>query len=935
VQQVQWDLDGGERTGSGANNTTVQINDDRDHVLKTRAYDGQFWSAWKTQHVKIDTLVPTDVTSVPSGWRTAALPVDVAGADATSGVAQVEWTLTGPTSSSGTATTNPKTITVSGDGTWTLNTRVTDNAGLTSGWKTKTILMDTTAPANLTPTAPATWMSSPYSVYVSGSDGGSGLSEMRWSIDGAPPQSGPPGTAVTVSGTGTHHLVTWAVDVAGNASGQRDDVVKIDTLPPTDTTSVPSTIGNHGTVPVTGTDLHSGIEHVEWKLDAGDEFSGSGASGTNATIVGTGAHTLWTRVFDAAGNATAWKSSPITVDVSGDTTPPTDTSTSAGTSWYTDQSVSFTVAATDASSGVEVVQWRIGTAIQSSGSSATVTITGEGPHYIETRARDVAGNYSAWRGQWVRIDSVQPVDTSSIPHGWTKTNAFTLSGTDGTSGMASMEYMVDGAAASSVANGTAIPALADGDHTIVHRAVVAAGQASDWITDTVKIDTVNPANTSPAAPTGWQKHVTLALTGTDLSAGFDHGEWRIDGGSWQPGPVDVTADGTHTLDTRAVDAAGNTSATRSETIKVDATAPANTTAAPSAAWLRDTFTATLAGTDGGSGVTQREWTLDGVAQTGTAISVAAAGAHVLRTRVGDAAGNWSDWREDDFGIDRTAPALGVKCSSGAWSAAAVGCTVAGDGGESGLATLTVARNGGAAGAVASGAAYTVADDGDWTLTIAGTDKAGNTASTTAHVRVDHTAPTAGLSCAADTGTAYICRASGADATSGLASLTYSVNGGAAATPAAGGSFKVAQGRVVVRAVDAAGNAANSVALILSDRVVPYAPTPRTVSEAVLRSGRGSVLARALGEIALTSTADKTSVDLRPLALGKGSFRITMKLRADKQRKTYTKTVKARKGYTPRISVRMAAAARVTVDLTVRHKVGKRWKAFASGGAELG
>jgi hypothetical protein len=400
--------------------------------------------------------------------------------------------------------------------------------------------------------------------------------------------------------------------------------------------------------------------------------------------------------------------------------------------------------------------------------------------------------------------------------------------------------------------------------------------------------------------------------------------------------VSLTADGTYKLQTRAVDKAGNVSAWSAvQTVQVDGTKPANTTAAPSAAWLKDTFSTTVAGTDsGGSGVARVEWTLDGgPTQTSSAVSVATAGAHVLRTHVIDNAGNDSGWREDHFGIDRTVPTLAVDCGTDAWRATPAGCSLTGDGGESGFAGMTVTRTSGIA--EAAGSSYTVAEDGDWTLTVRGTDNAGNAAVTTARVRVDRTAPAAGLDCAADSGTAYTCRATGADGLSGLASLTYSVDNGPAQSIATGGTFTVAKGRVVVHATDVAGNAANSRALILSDRVVRVAQVPRSVSEAILRSGHGSAISRAVGELSLSSTASRTSVDLRPLALGGGRFQITMKLRADKKHKTYRKTVKTSKGYTPRISVRMGGAARVSVDLTIRRKSGKRWKAYASGGAELG
>ena len=333
-----------------------------------------------------------------------------------------------------------------------------------------------------------------------------------------------------------------------------------------------------------------------------------------------------------------------------------------------------------------------------------------------------------------------------------------------------------------------------------------------------------------------------------------------------------------------------------------------------------------------------EWRLDSTTatpQTTPAVTVSAAGAHMLYTRIIDAAGNASDWRADSFGIDRTPPALTVSCGTDGWRTTAAGCTVAADGGESGLRAVTVSRNGGPATAIDPAAGYAVGDDGDWSLTFHAVDSAGNATDATAHVRIDKTAPAAGLSCAADAGTGYTCTAHGSDAHSGLASLVYTVDGGAPQAPGPDGSFSVAKGHVVVRATDAAGNGANSVGLILSDRIVPATKPARSISEAVLRSGHGSVLSRALGEVALTATASRSSVDLRPLAVGSGRFQITMTLRADKQRKKYSKVVKAKKGYTPRVSLHTGGAAHVTVDLTVRKRTGKRWTAYASGGAELG
>jgi hypothetical protein len=117
--------------------------------------------------------------------------------------------------------------------------------------------------------------------------------------------------------------------------------------------------------------------------------------------------------------------------------------------------------------------------------------------------------------------------------------------------------------------------------------------------------------------------------------------------------------------------------------------------------------------------------------------------------------------------------------------------------------------------------------------------------------------------------------------------------------------------------------------------VPATTPARSVTEAVLRSGHGSVLSRALGELALNATASRSTVDLRPLAVGSGRYQITMTLRADKLHKKYTKVVKSKKGYTPRVSLHVGGGAHVTADLTVRKRSGRRWVAYAAGGAEIG
>jgi hypothetical protein len=938
IHHVDWELDGVAGTATGTSRT-VRVSGDGDHVLKTRVADaGGRDSGWTTRHVKIDTVIPTDATAPAAGWQTLPVDVAVTGTDAHSGVERVEWQLDGGASQNSTA--NPRTVTVSGDGQHSLLSRVRDVAGNISGWKTSTIRIDATAPRNTTPTGSSAWRATPYTVVLSGEDDVSGLFEMRYRIDGGAVSSGPSGVLqATVTGTGSHTLTTWAVDLAGNQSGLRNETINIDTVAPTDTTTAPSApVPNRYPVTINGTDAHSGLVTVKWKLDGG--VVQSGAPGTSVTISGDGPHTLQTMVVDGVGNDSGWASRTITVDISltPDTTAPTDTSTTAP--GWTAGAVTITVKATDAGVGVDYVQWRLD-GVLSSGrpSGTTVTITGDGAHELETRAVDLVGNTSAWRSQTVRIDTAIPTDTTSLPEGWAATRDFALSGDDATSGVATIEYQLDGGATQTVANRGTASFASDGSHTLRRRVIDAAGQATPWTLTTLKIDTVLPTNTSAAAPMAWQTSsgVSLALAGTDALSGVDRAEWRIDGGAVRSGsPAVVSSDGVKLLETRIVDKAGNASAWRGETVRIDRVAPANTTPVLASGWTNTSFNAAVSGTDATSGVLKVEWRLDdGPVQNAPSVSVTAAGAHRLMSRVIDVAGNASPWRTDSVGIDAVEPTLTVSCGSTEWRSTAPTCSLDADGGLSGLASLTGARGDAAPQAIGSG--YVVDADGAWTLTFRAADGAGNAKVAQAQVNVDSTAPSAAVSCATGAGTGYVCTATGSDGLSGLSGLTWSLNGGRATAVAGGGTFAVQKGAVTVTATDRAGNVGASAPVTLADRTADKSKasaTPRSTSEAVLLRGKGSVAARALGEFEVTALPHSTTVDLRPLALGKGRFQISLKLSADRRSKTVSKSITTRSGYSPRLSLKLGGAADVSVKLTVDRRSRGRWVTLAKGSATL-
>jgi len=949
IKSIEWRLDGqpGGTVMFPLNDTVpVTVAGDGIHQLEVRVTDNDNRVLdWHTHLVKIDTVHPTDLTTVSSGWLPySSLNVNVRGTDANAGIERVEWRIDGADAESAPGAAHD--VTVSGDGVHTLETRVVDNAGLVSAWTARTIKLDATAPTNTTPLADPGWRNTPYAVVLDGADAGSGVASVGWKVklDGQPEGAEHVGTAGTEKATinvdGSHVLNTRVRDIGGTASAWRTELIQIDRVAPADGTVYPTApVANRHVITFAPTDDRSGVAAVEYKLDGGAPTSAS-----SVKITGAGDHTLAVRVRDNAGNWSAWGSHTVTVVLGPDTTAPTD-NTTVPAQWVT-SAWTVTVAAEDDIDGVGIdyVEWRVDDEpIRTGPAGSTFTVSTDGVHDIATRVWDKAGNLSDWKVQTLRVDTTKPVDATALPSGWAASRAVTLAASDAASGIDRIVYTVTGAGTLSGqfgAGGGTLTLPADGTYTLTYNVYDVAGQRLTRSV-TYKVDTVAPVNTSAAAPTAWQTAaLSLPLTGTDALSGVDHAEWRVAGGDVHTGtPAVVSTQGSQTLETRVVDKAGNASSWRAETVKVDTTKPVNTTAAVTVPWRKSTFTTTVSGSDAQSGVARTEYRVDGGSVvSGSAVSIAAEGAHTLETRVVDVAGNASDWRADAVGIDKTVPVLAVDCGPSTWRNTVPVCAVTASGGPSGLPTLTAAIGGGTPVAV-TGGRFAVDADGASTITFQAVDGAGNQASARADVKVDRAPPSVSVKCAAGAGVLWVCTVTGADGLSGIGGLSWSLNGSAPAAVGPGGSFSVPKGTVVAYASDAAGNAAASPPVKLAERsAAPSgggadASTPRSTSEAVLlrKSAKAS---RLVGQLSIAALPTKTTLDLRPLALGKGKFRFTFKVTLDGKRKTVTKTQTTRSGYSKRIRVTVGAGAKASVALTIARRSGKRWVTYAGATAKL-
>ncbi|MEA2070530.1 MAG: Ig-like domain-containing protein [Asgard group archaeon] len=148
----------------------------------------------------------------------------------------------------------------------------------------------------------------------------------------------------------------------------------------------------------------------------------------------------------------------------------------------------------------------------------------------------------------------------------------TWTGSDAESGINYYETRID--SGSWINKGTSTShtytGLADGSHTVDVRAWDNAGNSN---TDSVgfTIDTTEPDTTPPSitidspseGETITSSDVTVTWTGSDAGSGIDYYETRIDSGSWINKGTSTShtytglADGSHTVDVRAWDVAGN------------------------------------------------------------------------------------------------------------------------------------------------------------------------------------------------------------------------------------------------------------------------------------------------------------------------------------------------------------------------------------------
>ncbi|WP_063746742.1 OmpL47-type beta-barrel domain-containing protein [Catenuloplanes japonicus] len=260
-----------------------------------------------------------------------------------------------------------------------------------------------------------------------------------------------------------------------------------------------------------------------------------------------------------------------------DTTPPTVTGTVSGPqnpSGAYIGTATVTVNATDTGSGVDTVEYQIDDTSWVA-YTAPVAVTTLGDHSVQFRATDNAGNESAVGSVQFTVVAPQPDEdvTAPVPAialvgdrnpdgSYAGPVTATLSATDDDSGVATIEYQLDGGAWTVYTAPVVVSAA--GMHMLHYRATDNAGNVSAEQMSHFTIATPPDPDTTPPTVTASSQGtstVLVTISASDAGSGVATVEYAIDGGDFleYAAPFRVSAPGTHTVRYRATDNAGNVS----------------------------------------------------------------------------------------------------------------------------------------------------------------------------------------------------------------------------------------------------------------------------------------------------------------------------------------------------------------------------------------
>jgi hypothetical protein len=530
----------------------------------------------------------------------------------------------------------------------------------------------TTTATNTQANGTSGWSDQAMSVTLDAQDNGPSAITTYYELDGATTPLLYVGTPILFAADGSHSIVYWSVDAAGNEETRHTGYVNIDTIAPTIADDAPSIwSASPVTVTLTAADRGSGVAKVQYKLDgasgwsdaANDQFTvAAPVDGSN-----DGAHLYDYQALDKAGNV---QTDTCTVRIDA-RAPATSATGLAGDqrSWVSGAQT-VTLSADDGDgSGVEATYYTL-----DGGATTPCTdsfqVSGSGVHTVTYWSVDNAGNTEDTQTGYVDL-AAPPTTTATGLAGDRQTwvgapPTVTLAADDaGGPGVDATYYRIDNGPV--VKYGGPVQAFPEGRHTVTYWSVDTLGDSETPQTGYVNLDLTAPITTAGglSPDTAWQDHAQSVMLSADDGSGSGVAAtyYCIDGGDHQTytGPFQVSGEGVHKVTYWSTDAAGDTEGSHDGYVDIDSSGPRTTATGVDATGdlrVAHAQTVTLSADDGaGSGVAAIFYTLDGGAKQtyGGPFQITAEGSHTVTYWATDKAGNAGPSGLGSVIIDTTAP----------------------------------------------------------------------------------------------------------------------------------------------------------------------------------------------------------------------------------------------------------------------------------------
>lgn len=408
-----------------------------------------------------------------------------------------------------------------GNGTYIIQTA--DMAGNVKQEDVNVSYIDTAVPDDIAITGVATgWVNSDVTLQVTANNTSSGNRGFAYSVDGGTtwsaeqPWSDNNAFTISESGDYTNKIKVRVFTEAGLYADSEPISVKLDKEAPS---NVKMTAGENVftsllniitfglffkdsvQVEITGEDALSGIASIEYqKVDKVSSYDPSGTwqSGDSVMVASDEKFIIYTKVTDAAGNATIINSNGMVVDAS----KPILT-LSYPDNWQTSD-VSVMVTASDSMSDLSKVTYttdeaspQTGTVLLDQG-TGVITLSHEGMYHLIVTAEDKSGNTNV-QTVVVKLDKTTPgavVINHSDKYGtdkWYSTSqTVTAQFTPTTGSTEKMQYSLDGG--NTWVDGSSVQVTADGVQVVMFRILDELGNRSEAQSVTVQIDKTKPAS---------------------------------------------------------------------------------------------------------------------------------------------------------------------------------------------------------------------------------------------------------------------------------------------------------------------------------------------------------------------------------------------------------------------------------------------------------